>query len=292
VPQSGSILILGGTGFLGSYFIRVLGSKVKVHGSVDRGEIFSQEVHYLDFATAQEDTILDFIKSLNCELIINCSALVSIEKCESNPNLAYWINGELPRIIGSAAKSINAKFVQISTDSVFDGTKSLRNESEPTTPISIYSKSKVLGEENVLSQSGNGLIVRVNFFGRSDRHSLFNFFYDRLRIGEESMGFTDIFFSPMYALDTVRAILQLVDLKQSGIFHLVGNERISKFDFGRLIARNFGFSEELIRPTAAYGAGISRFRSKDLSLANDKARSFGINFPSVDEGLTNLRNEF
>ena len=72
------------------------------------------------------DEIKVFLEMQNCRTIINCTALADIEKCESDPEMAYWINCELPGIFSSISKSLDFKFVHISTDAVFDGTRGRR----------------------------------------------------------------------------------------------------------------------------------------------------------------------
>ena len=123
----------------------------------------------------------------------------------------------------------------------------------------------------VLENNPESLVLRVNFFGNSqNKQSLFNFFFEKLVLGETVPGYVDVFFTPLYAADLVQIVLELVGKKKTGLFHVVGNERISKYDFGVLIADTFGFPISGVEKSTFAGRDGSAIRPLDLSLANDK----------------------
>ena len=284
------ILVLGGTGFLGSHFVSTLGKRAIAHTT--RTFYPDSEINFqtMIFQKNQIDGIKVFLEKQNCETIINCTALADIEKCESNPELAYWINCGLPGVLSSISKSLDAKFVHISTDAVFDGTTSFRTEFDNPSPLSVYGKSKWSGEQLVLENNPQSIVARVNFFGQSNsKPSLFNFFYDNLISRRSVSGFTDVYFTPLYANDLVNVIMELLSLKGSGLLHVVGNERISKFDFGVMIAEIFDLPTTYLNEGKMLGTMGAALRSSDLSLSNDKIKSLGINLPSVRHGLSILK---
>ena len=244
----------------------------------------------MEFRKREIDKIEVFLEKQDCGKIINCTALADIEKCESNPDVAYWINSELPGLLSAISMSLNSKFVHISTDAVFDGTSSFRTELDRPSPLSVYGKSKLDGEQLVLRNNPDSIVARVNFFGyRNNKPSLFNFFYDNFVSGKTVFGYTDVYFTPLYAADLVKVVMELVDQNTSGLMHVVGNERLSKFDFGVLIAQMFDLPTTSLEKGKIKGTKGAELRSVDLSLANDKIKALGINLPSVREGLSTLK---
>lgn len=285
------ILVLGGTGFLGRYIASAFGDKAIVHTTSAPESTTGQETSNFYFSNNQNDRVKKFLETQDCGTIINCVALADIERCESDPETAYWINSELPGIVSKYSRSRNIKFVQISTDAVFDGSTSYRTEHDKPSPLSVYGKSKLSGEQLVMANNPGAIIARVNFFGKSPKgNSLFDFFYNNLRSGVTVSGFTDVYFTPLYAGSLAEVVVELLKREQTGIFHLTGDERISKFDFGVLIAEAFNFSASMIEPNTMAKRKMADIRSLDLSLANDKIRSLGINLPSVRDGLAILKS--
>jgi dTDP-4-dehydrorhamnose reductase len=284
------VLVLGSTGFLGSYFLSLLGKRATAHTTRILDPKIEKNYKSMVFRKSEIDKIRVFLEKQNCGKIINCTALADIERCELNPELAYWINSELPGLLSSISLSLNSKFIHISTDAVFDGTSSFRTEFDKPSPLSVYGKSKLDGEQLVLGNNPHSMVARVNFFGHSNnKPSLFNFFHDNLVSGKIVFGYTDVYFTPLYAADLVKVILELVNQNTSGLLHVVGDERISKFDFGVMIAEIFGLPTTNLKKGKISRANGAALRSVDLSLANDKIKSLGINVPSVRDGLSILK---
>ncbi len=284
------ILILGGTGFLGRYFTRALSNVATIHTTQKSHEATSQKIVESRFNKDKLEEIGKFVEEQNCRVVINCVALTEIEKCERQPELAYWLNSELPGYLSSVTRKIGAKFIHFSTDAVFDGTQSLVSEKEEPSPISVYGMSKFLGENMVMEKNDKSLVVRVNFFGRHpNSQSLFDYFYHNLLMAKEIHGFADVFFTPLYAGHLVEATMNLISLNENGLFHIVGDERISKYEFGVLVGEVFGFSTEFIHRKSIKDSVFSNYRSTDLSLSNLKYKSLGAKLPTIREGLSDLK---
>ena len=284
------ILILGGTGFLGSYFTRALSNVATIHTTQKSHVVTSQKIVVSRFNQDRLEEVDKFIEEQNCTVVINCIALTEIEKCEQQPELAYWLNSELPGYLSSITRKIGAKFIHFSTDAVFDGSRSFVSEREKPSPISVYGKSKFLGENMVMEKNDKSLIVRVNFFGRNPNgQSLFDYFHRNLLMEKEVHGFADVFFTPLYAGHLVEATMNLISLNENGLFHIVGDERISKYEFGVLVGEAFGFPKEHIRRKSIKDSVFSNYRSTDLSLSNLKYKSLGAKLPTICEGLSDLK---
>jgi dTDP-4-dehydrorhamnose reductase len=200
--------------------------------------------------------------------IINCAALTNVDLCEQIPEKAELINAILPGQLAEITARLKIKFIQISTDAVFDGARGNYIEEDTPSPLNVYAKTKYAGENSVLEVDKQALVCRVNFYGWSISgiRSLAEWFYNKLSSGESIRGFTDAIFSPLLATDLAVIILKLIEHDSHGLFHVVNAESISKYDFGVTLAKQFDFDSSLIVPASIFDAGMLATRSTNLSL--------------------------
>lgn len=206
------------------------------------------------------------------DVIIHCAALTEVDYCEAHPEEARRINSELPGRIACLAAQTGAKLLHISTDSVFDGLRGGYCEEDEPNPVNVYARTKLEGEYAVAEADPDAIIARVNFYGWSwqGRRSLSEFFFYNLSQGKPVFGFADIVFSPLLVNDMIDILLRMVEKKLSGLYHVVSPESQSKFAFGRMLAREFGFDETLVSPVVSCEAGLKAVRSPLLNLHTDK----------------------
>jgi len=131
----------------------------------------------------------------------------------------------------------------------------------------------------------------VVFYGWSltGARSLSEFFYNNLTAGKPVNGFTDMFFSPLYVRHLAEALLEMLQKRLSGMYHVFATERLSKYDFGVLLANEFGLDASLIRPISALDSDLLTRRSLNLTMNTDKLQTaLGNALPSQAEGLRAL----
>ncbi len=289
--ENDKTLILGSSGFLGAYFCKEFGEFVVRHSS-KREMAARTNAELLVASLDTREDVKRLLSKAEFSRVINCVALSDIDDCERDPHKANWLNAELPRALAEECKSLGTQLVHISTDAVFSGKDSFASETMQPNPKSVYGQTKYKGEIAVLEENPNTLVCRVNFVGWNPRgKSLFNFFYLNLRDREHVKGFHDIYFTPMYARDTVKIISELTRGKQSGLFHVVGNERISKFEFGQLVARAMNEDPNLIQSSSFLDSSIAKTRTADLSLSNVRITQLGIQIPTISSGIEALVKE-
>ena len=285
-------LLLGGSGFLGSYFTKSLpaGSIINTSTS-DENQVLDGMIKKFGRFDSKA-SVLEFLQGIEFKNVINCIALANIEACERNPGLATWLNVELPGVVAGYCKSIGASMIHVSTDAVFDGLSQQRSESEPPAPVSTYGRTKLQGENRILQTLPDSLVARVNFFGHSRRkESLFDYFYSTMKSGQEVRAYGDVFFTPTYAADTVCLILELAGKSCTGVFHVVGDERISKYEFARKISDIFELDSRYITRVEAPIDKMGTLRGHDLSLDNQKLKTLGVLPRSIEDGLLSLKLE-
>jgi dTDP-4-dehydrorhamnose reductase len=283
----GSVLILGGSGFLGRYVAEALGKRAIIHTTKTNSK---ENFHESRFESPTQ--ICKFMESFEFNHVINCIAMADLDKCNLEPEHAMWLNAEIPSVVSNFCKSNKIELTHISTDAVYSGQMSFASELHQPNPISMYGISKLKGESNVRSIFPNSKVVRVNFYGWNYREkSLFNFVYNNLRMGKTITGFDDVYFTPLFAGHTAEIIVRLSTFREPGIFHVVGNERISKYDFCVRVAKEFGFDSKLVIKGAISESPLGMNRSKDLSLSNAKIRELQVRVPTLEEGIDALKNE-
>jgi dTDP-4-dehydrorhamnose reductase len=126
-------------------------------------------------------------------------------------------------------------------------------------------------------------------WGITGRRSLAEFFYNNLSAGKSVMGFTDVIFCPVLANDLGIVLEKTLEKKLTGLYHMVGSQCLSKYEFGLAVARRFGLDESLIRPASVQNAGLKAARSPNLSLRTEKlASALDMPIPGLSTGLDRL----
>ncbi len=161
--------------------------------------------------------------------------------------------------------------IYISTDHLFLGNESLVNEDHPISPVNVYAKTKAEAEACVLVDAET-LIIRTNFYGwgTSYRHSFSDMIINSLRAHKKIILFKDIYYTPLLVETLVNIVHELVQRKFTGIFNVVGDDRISKYDFGLNLAKVFNLDSGLIDPGKISDCPSLVQRPQDISLSNQK----------------------
>jgi dTDP-4-dehydrorhamnose reductase len=225
------------------------------------------------------------------DALINCAAQANVDAAEKQPEHAFRVNAEAAGELAELARSANVPMIHISTDAVFDGITGNYIESDTPNPLNTYAKSKLAGEQAVAQANPEAAIARVVFYGWSltGTRSLAEFFYNNLSAGKPVNGFTDMFFSPLYVAHLAQALLEMLQKRLSGIYHVYAPESLSKYDFGLRLAQEFGLDASLIRPISALDSDLFARRSLNLSMNTDKLRAaLGKPLPNQAEGLQAL----
>jgi dTDP-4-dehydrorhamnose reductase len=239
------------------------------------------------------DPIIDATRP---EWLINCAALANLEKCDEDPVQARNLNADLPGELAAACAKRKIRFIHISTDAVFDGAKEgFYTEEDETNPPGMYSETKLNGERAVQEANPGAIIARVNFYGWSlgGRRSLGEFFVNNLSEGKPVNGFTDVIVCPMLVNDTARLLLAMLRKKLRGLYHVVGAQPMSKYQFGLEVARMFGLDESLISPRSVKTSSLTAKRSHNLWLSTHKlSTDLGHEIPPFSTGLAEFYTQF
>ena len=220
--------------------------------------------------------IVECLKQEQPDVVIHTAGLTSVQECEKNPELAEYANVTITKNVATACAAEGIRYVHISTDHLFDGTQSLLTEDAPHSPINVYGLTKAKAEEAVHAQNEQALIIRTNFYGwgTNYRYSFSDFVIDALRTKNPIQLFDDIFYSPILADRLVRITHDLVDKEAFGVFNVVGDDRISKYQFGKKIVEHFELDGSHINRSLIKDKHNLVERPMDMSLSNSKVGAY------------------
>lgn len=208
--------------------------------------------------------------------VLNAAALSSLAGCERDPERARLLNSDLPAELAELGLEFGFRLLHVSTDLVFgasppSGVRYL--ETDPPSPMSVYGESKARGEQRVLARSPGALVVRLPLLvgdshgsGRGGSDSLIA----AIDAGEEVTLFEDEWRTPLDVGIAADACLEAIRLGVSGLLHIAGPERLSRFELG---VRVLGARAGAVRRGRRADLGLERLRPRDVSLDTGLARS-------------------
>lgn len=284
------IILIGKNGQLGWEFQRILQSL---------GEVISfgqEELNVSDHHTVQK-----ILMELRPNLIINASAYTEVDLAETQVELATNINAIAPGVMAETAHKINAAFIHYSTDYVFDGKNHAPyTENDPTNPINVYGKSKLMGEENIKQVGDAFLILRTSWVYSLRGNSFVNKVLGWSRKNKTLKIVSDQIGSPtwarMLAEITNRVIannkINLLDNLRAncGVYHLVSSGYTSRYEWAkRILANDPKRTEQLVQtiePVLSEEFPTPAARPLFSALNCEKfKKTFSLNLPNWEESL-------
>lgn len=245
----------------------------------------------IDTIVCDMETVEGFAETLKIvhpDVVIHCACITSVEVCEENPSLAERTNVDLAVNVALACKQYNVHFVNICSDHLFSGEKAMVTEEEPVAALNEYGRTKALAEQKILEVSEDFLSIRTNFYGwgTSYRNSFSDSIISALRNGRNISLFDDVFYTPILIETLAKVVMKLIEKNAKGIYQVVGNERISKHEFGLRVAKIFELNESLIDASKFADRKDLVQRPLDMSLSNKKAAAFiQTDFGNIDNDI-------
>ncbi len=229
---------------------------------LERAELKRHEVVALarpQFDLARPETIAPLLAAANVAAVVSAAAYTAVDKAESEPEEAHAVNAAGARALADAAAALGIPVIHLSTDYVFDGTKSRPYvESDATNPLGEYGRSKLAGERAILAaHGGNSAILRTAWvyspFGANFVKTMLRLAIDRDEIGVVA----DQFGNPTSALDIADGVLTVAERlvadtspELRGIFHLTAAGETSWA----------GFAEEVFAVSRRLGGQVAEVR--------------------------------
>lgn len=242
------IVLFGKNGQLGKEFQRFLPSL---------GDVIPLGRDNLDIS--DPNAIRDILKELKPRLIINASAYTKVDLAEGQRELAIKVNAIAPGVMAETAHMLNAVLIHYSTDYVFDGRHTTPyNENDRPTPLNIYGKSKLMGEEYIKQAGEAYLILRTSWVYSTKGNSFVNKVLEWARRNETLKIVNDQISNPTWARDLAKITSQFIEQHQtkllerisekSGLYHLAGSGYTSRYEWAKqILANDPNSNEQLVR---------------------------------------------
>jgi dTDP-4-dehydrorhamnose reductase len=279
------IIVTGANGQLGSE-LKVLSSSLPQYEFV----FVTREQLPID----DEKAVNDLLNTHNPTWLVNCAAYTAVDKAEAEKEQAFRINGYATGVLAAACKTIDCRFIHVSTDYVFDGNgTSPYKENDPVDPLGVYGSSKLEGEKLAMEKNPGSIIIRTSWvyseFGKNFVKTMLKLMSEResLNVVNDQVG------SPTYAADLADAILQIVQYTQinsyppdtAGIYHYANTGVISWYDFATAIKEIAG-SKCVVNPipTSQYPTPAKR-PSYSVFDTQKIQNTFGIELRSWKDSL-------
>ena len=200
------IVILGAGGRLGAALLREYRDKFDVVG------FNHTQLNLSDLGAVREK-----LRNTSFDILINAAGFTKVDLCETQPDRAFLINAEAPRVVAEICDEKNARLIHFSTDYVFDGAKcEPYTEEDQASPISVYGESKLAGENNVLAAKSQNLVVRVSWVFGPDRPSFIDAMVQQAQENDKVDAVADKFSTPTYTLDIAAMLPRVFDGNVSG----------------------------------------------------------------------------
>ncbi|MBC8182846.1 SDR family oxidoreductase [candidate division KSB1 bacterium] len=287
------ILITGGSGFIGGNLICLAKKKYKVSATYFDNSIKEKNIERIQFDLSQNRDIKSLLDNIQPDIIIHTAAVSKTDFCEKNRNLAKLINVDATESIALWAKENGRRFIFTSSDMVFDGKKGNYVESDMPSPTSYYAETNVLCEQKITAMDFNSVIIRVAWtygFGITRNDVFFEMMISTIRENEPVNLFYDQFRTPTLVNNLAEAILELAENDFTGIIHLSGGQRISRWEFGLLTCKILALPINNLKKKSMFDLPGASSRPQDISLSNDLARKvLKVNFLDCSEGLQQFK---
>jgi dTDP-4-dehydrorhamnose reductase len=291
------ILIAGATGLLGQKLVIAFrnGFDVTGIGRKALAPVEADNFSYRSCDITNRAELKSLIQDIQPKSIINAAAYTNVDGCEDNKEECWRANVTGVDNLAAASRTVGAFLAHISTDYVFDGTDGNYSETSSPNPISYYGRSKLAGENAVISAGVEHAVIRTMVLygtGYNINPNFATWLVSALSKGESVRIVEDQFGHPTLVDDLALAVRRIVELQKTGIFHVAGAECVNRYDFAVKLAEVFGFDKRLISRIKTSDLRQKAPRPLNSYFKLDKIRTeLGIELSGVEKGLNIFKKQ-
>lgn len=229
------------------------------------------------------------------EAVINAAAIVSLQKCEESPSLAYLVNGRFVSILAEECRRAGCYLVHVSTDHYYAGEGAAKHrEDDPVQVVNEYARSKYVGECLAMAYA-HSVVLRTNIVGlrgNPERPTFLEWAVSALEKQEQITAFQDFYTSSLHVCQFAEVLKDILRLKPEGIYNLSCSqvlskaefmERLSKRLFHRPLKARLGSVRELQGARRADSLGLNTWKLENL---------LGYSLPDADEVMERIAAEY
>lgn len=291
------VLVTGANGLLGQKLVVELQEDYEVHGIGRSPESVLQFPHYTysPCDITQRNDVLDLIKQHEPHYVVNAAAYTNVDGCEDAKEECWKVNVIGVENLAHAARKVNATLIHVSSDYIFDGVKGVYDEDSKPNPLGYYGRAKLASENAVLKTGIEHAIVRTMVLygtGKELRPNFATWLVTKLSQGENVNIVDDQYGHPTLVDDLAHAIMKIIDLDKHGIFHVVGSEYLSRYEFALKLADVFEVDRSLISRIKTEELQQKAPRPLNSHFSIEKAkRELGIEMSDAETGLKLLKRQ-
>lgn len=292
MTAKGTLLVTGASGFLGWHLVQAAAPDWRVVGTYSQRSLHPL-VAGIRLDLQDTAALRHTLAQIRPDAVIHLAAISSPNVCQEEPVLSHRINVEATGELAAICGDRQIPFLFTSTDLVFDGRQAPYRETDSVSPINRYGEQKALAEAIVLQSYPLATVCRMPLmFGAAppQASSFLQPFLQTLRSGYPLKLFVDEVRTPVSATTAVQGLLLALG-RVAGRLHLGGRERISRYQFGLVMADIWGVPQEQILPCHQQDIPMAAARPADVSLNSSKAFQLGYAPLTIGEELAQLRQQ-
>ena len=279
-------MVIGGTGLVGNALVRHWESKGETVAMATYRSHPGMGFHQLDMT--DEKATREAIARIKPELVAVPAANPFVDYCEAHPEETRRTNVTGTLNVARACKDAGARMIFFSSDYVFDGKKEEYTETDTPNPINEYGRQKAQTEEGVLKLDAGNVVVRTSgaYGWQWEPKNFVLQIKTRLEAGQPMKVAKGLSYNPT-AVENLAEVV--ASLRDGGIYHVVGAERIDRVAFAGRAAEAFGLDSSLIMPID-FVSPTPRPKSSSLSTAKVRA-AVRIPLWDVETGLRRMKEQ-
>lgn len=290
------VLLTGGTGLLGKYLIQRRLHNCEIT-AIYAGDYFVENhdnIKYLKIDVRDNALQAELFNSFKPNVVIHTAAVGSPDFAEKNRELTWDINVRGTQNILANSGMVNAAFIYISSNGIYDGENAPYSENNSARPVNYYGELKLQAEEAVKKSKLKTAIVRpILMYGWNhafERQNIVTQSLTKLRQREKVFAYDDVYSNPLYAESCAIAIWKIISNDKYDTYNIGGAERVSIFELIKRVANIFHLDQNLVHPVQEGYFNELVNRPKDTTFVTDKMVQILNHKPlSISEGLTLLK---
>jgi len=277
------MLIVGSRGFLGGYFVKLAEAEFEV---VEGNRTATGHQGEVKTNLLEESSVRSAFQAVCPDVVLLLAAISDIDRCEAFPEEARAVNLRGAECVAEACARCNARLLFTSTGAVFDGRKHGYSEDDAVSPVSVYGETKAQAERSVLAAVPSAIVVRIalaiGFAARPGANAVLDRLRQRLASGQNVVLPVFEQRNPIDAATASQWMLDLLEKRAQGLFHIGCQDPISRYDLGLKLASRMGHSGQVEAQRQPVPGRAPR--GPDHYLLTEKLRTtLPVSIPTCDE---------
>ncbi len=292
-----TVIVTGANGLLGQKVVETFAPHFNVvaTGIEPKPVLDIESVEYRALDLTDFDAMKTFFDGYSPDILINCAAYTNVDGAEEERETAWQVNTMAVKKMAHQLRRKNAKFVQISTDYIFNGENGPYSEKDRPEPINYYGTSKLASENEIKASGIDHLIIRTNVLYGAANHVKNNFVlwvinslenHQHIRVVDDQIN------NATLANGLAECIMMGCVMNARGVYNYAGTDLISRYEFAHKIADYFGYDTDLIEPCKTADLDQAAPRPLNSGLTTDKVvRDLHIRLYDTRAGLKQVEKD-